>query len=285
MDDSLHHLFGTCACERNQYTVIIPSTTPSQAQAQEQAPPVHVFFDNSLANRRTQASPLTAWLRVPLEWYHSATYAHFPDETPASIKRIYYSPAVRRGEGETRRQFCGYCGTHLTAWREGRSRGLSGGGDGGEGGSEFVDVTLGSLLGESLERLQALRLFDEDLESEGEKPVAGGQIDHDTHIATNERRPGGADGPAAIRQSALPGSLHRMQGRGMPYFEEMVENSRLGRIKRQKGGHVSEDGRSRVEWEVVEIGGEDDDDVSGRGASSAVDVGGSGSKRMRMDIS
>jgi len=48
-----------------------------------------------------------------------------------------------------------------------------------------------------------------------------------------------------------------MQGRGLPYFEEMVENSRLGRIKRRKGGHTSADGMRRVEWEVLEIGAED----------------------------
>jgi len=67
----------------------------------------------------------------------------------------------------------------------------------------------------------------------------------------------GIEADASARAlSRVAGS--RMQGRGMPYFETMVESSRLGRIKRQKGGHTSQDGRMRVEWEVVEIDGSDE---------------------------
>lgn len=40
-------LYGSCACERNQYTVIIPSTSASLA---------HVFFSNSAANREDLAT-------------------------------------------------------------------------------------------------------------------------------------------------------------------------------------------------------------------------------------
>ena len=40
----LNHLYGACACERNQYTVIIPSSSTSLTQ---------VFFDNSAANRES----------------------------------------------------------------------------------------------------------------------------------------------------------------------------------------------------------------------------------------
>lgn len=40
---ALNHLFGSCACERNQYTVVIP--TPSASLA-------HVFFDNSALSRK-----------------------------------------------------------------------------------------------------------------------------------------------------------------------------------------------------------------------------------------
>lgn len=41
--------------------------------------------------------------------------------------------------------------------------------------------------------------------------------------------------------------------RGVPWFETMVEDSQLGRIRRQKGGHTSSDGKMMVEWEVVEV--------------------------------
>lgn len=38
----LNHLFGSCACERNQYEVIIPAQSASLAQ---------VFFDNTALSR------------------------------------------------------------------------------------------------------------------------------------------------------------------------------------------------------------------------------------------
>lgn len=47
--------------------------------------------------------------------------------------------------------------------------------------------------------------------------------------------------------------------RGNPWFEEMIEGSELGRIRRRRGGQVSKDGSETVEWEVVEIGGEEED--------------------------
>lgn len=50
---------------------------------------------------------------------------------------------------------------------------------------------------------------------------------------------------------------------GVPWFEEMVEGSALGRIKRRRGGGTSQDGRIRVEWEVVEFDGGEDDGGSG----------------------
>lgn len=54
---------------------------------------------------------------------------------------------------------------------------------------------------------------------------------------------------------------------GVPWFEEMIEGSELGRIKRQRGGQSSVDGRSKVEWEVVEF------------ATEAGDTGGNTAKR------
>lgn len=47
------------------------------------------------------------------------------------------------------------------------------------------------------------------------------------------------------------------EARGMPWLEEMVEGSELGRIKRRRGGETSADGSTRIEWEVVEIGRDD----------------------------
>jgi len=143
-----------------------------------------------------------------------------------------------------------------------------------------VDVTLGSLLNESLDLLETLQLYG-DLEEDS----ASGLEDENS----SERIGSGIMAPASATSTAPQhrGStmVHRMQNRGMPYFEEMVENSRLGRIKRQRGGKSSTDGTSTVEWEVIEMGGEDEDepmpDTARPGATAASD---NGNKRPRLDV-
>lgn len=75
-------------------------------------------------------------------------------------------------------------------------------------------------------------------------------INDEDHVAAMS----GLEGSGASAVSRP--SLHQMQHRGIPYFETMVENSRLGQIKHRKGGHVSRDGNVRVQWEVVEINSE-----------------------------
>lgn len=41
--------------------------------------------------------------------------------------------------------------------------------------------------------------------------------------------------------------------RGTPWFEEMIQGSELGRIKRRRGGETSPDGHTNVEWEISEF--------------------------------
>lgn len=176
---------------------------------------------------RHLASPITAWIRVPLSWFHSSTYAFFSDETHRNIRRTFVSPL----DESTRRQFCGYCGTQISQWQEN-----------GQGDEDFIHVTLGSLIDEDLERLQqhGMLEFEGDSEEEDEKSTAQAM-----HV--EKRRP-------------VQGSLHR----GAPWFEEMVSNTPLGRMKRQKGGHMttSIDGTvEQVEWEIIEWNEDDDEDA------------------------
>ncbi|KAK0278780.1 hypothetical protein LTR35_009045 [Friedmanniomyces endolithicus] len=284
--EDLTHLFGTCACQRNQYTIVIPPSSASFAQ---------VVLDNSSA-----ANP---WLRVPLDWHHSTTFALFPDETHASIKRTFYSPAssppsppstdstdpedpadpthtrASRPPPPTRRQFCGYCGTQLTAWNEG----LHGhGGSSGAGGG-LIDVAVGSLERGSLERLRSLRLEGEDEEEEddGEQESEGGPVEGggawvqgDTH-GTASAAEGRERAKRPGQREAQPRSSGT--GRGVSYYE----SSRLGRIKRRKGGHTSADGTRSVEWEIVEMEGDDD---NAERAGDGVDDGTGANKRMRADL-
>lgn len=274
-------LRGSCACDRNQYQIELPQESIALAS---------VFFDNSAQSRksehcvlminadrdlsgRPQASPVTAWLRIPLDYYHSFTIAQFPDETHATIRRTYTTPLASSTIQTTRRQFCGYCGTHLTAFDESQ-----------QSTKELIDVTLGSLLDESLDRLQTLKILpdddddaDEDEQEDGR--VKGGSIDDETHIPTTALQEQKKEElPASTPHAEIRNSISRyMQHRGIPYFEEMIENSSLGRIRRQKGGHTSEDGRTKVHWEVIEFDG--DETMENDGTTSD----GNAAKRVKLD--
>ncbi|KAF2470898.1 uncharacterized protein BDR25DRAFT_325230 [Lindgomyces ingoldianus] len=214
-------LHGSCACGRNRYVVEIPQQQVSLAE---------ILCDSTSASRHHAASPLTLWLRVPLVWYTSATFAQLPDEERPSILRTFVSPFA----SNTRRQFCGYCGTQLTSWHERTQED-----------AEHIQLTVGSLLDEDQELLGQLGLLP-SVDSSDEDADA---IDP-------------MEGPSRHPQSR---SVARSgpYARGAPWFEELVENSKLGRLKKQRGGHSSRDGNVRVEWEVMEWTEGDDADDEG----------------------
>ncbi|KAF3770206.1 hypothetical protein M406DRAFT_233428, partial [Cryphonectria parasitica EP155] len=128
-------LRGSCACHRNQYFIRAPQDADEIAQ---------VLFGTDSFHRASLATPLSAHIRIPLTWYHSATYALYPDETAAQIRRVYENPL----EGHSRRQFCGFCGTPLTYWsEEPRAE------------ADYIQVTMGSLCREDLGDLEDLGLI------------------------------------------------------------------------------------------------------------------------------
>lgn len=107
-----------------------------------------------------------------------------------------------------------------------------------------MDITLGSLLDESLRELETLGVLADSDEDEVGTPADDDDLERaDVPMSSDTET-------LQIRNLQAP---QPMRNRGMPFFESMVENSRLGRIKRQKGGHTSRDGRRTVEWEVVEM--------------------------------
>jgi hypothetical protein len=151
---------------------------------------------------------------VPLGWLHSTTTAFFPDETHSSIRRVYTHPSQQH----SKRQFCGFCGTPLSYWSESPFTE-----------AEFINLTLGSLLREDIRDLEDLGLLpelenDHDGESEASRAVTA-----DTHKGT------------ALRQSF-----------GVPWFDGLVEGTRLGNLRRSQGIQMSQDGRVEIEWEIVE---------------------------------
>jgi hypothetical protein len=206
---------------------------------------------------RLQASPLTAFLRIPLAWFQSSTIAFFPDETHQTIRRTF-SPAVhshldRGGDGKEdgdggggggggaspslRHQFCGYCGTPLARW-DASSREAE----------RFVALTLGSLLDEDVEQLDVLGLLGEsEWESDGGGP-GGGDDRRQQHKKLQ------------VAEDPLGWVVRRA---GAPWFEDMVHDSRLGRLRRRRGGVESADGRVSVEVEVVEYTILEDEGVGG----------------------
>lgn len=168
------------------------------------------------------ASPLSIFLRVPLEWYTTATFAQFQDETRTSIQKSFSSPF----SSNSRRTFCGYCGTQLSSWNE-RTREEA----------DHISLTVGSLLDEDQALLAELGFLPTSESS-----------DEDSIVPART---------SASRSIARP----EAQSRGAPWFEEIVQNTRLGRFKQQRGGHSGSG--VHVEWEVVEwTEGEDADDES-----------------------
>lgn len=241
-------LHGSCSCGRFRHIVDLPSQHAGRAELR---------YDNSSASRRSllwhrwklstsrhsstrttdeeansytgqhSASPLTLWLRVPLPWYTSATFAQFPDETHSSIQRTFTSPFTPT----TSNKFCGYCGTQLSSWSE-HTRDEA----------EHICLPVGSLLDEDQELLNTLGFFGDSSDEETGTGVAA-------PVQTNRTR--------AVARS-------EPQARGAPWFEEIVRNTSLGRFRQQRGGHS--DNGVQVEWEVTEWT-EGDDDGESRSAT------------------
>lgn len=165
---------------------------------------------------------------MPLEWYHSVTYAFFPDETHRSIRRTFPSaegPAAQR-------QFCGFCGTQLSAWNESTAED-----------ARHINITLGSLVDDDVDALEAWGLLTAEDEEDEEADEGQEAVPEAKTVAA----------VSSARQQLSQRPVRGMAYRGTPWFEEMVEDSQLGRIRRQRGGYESQDGRSKVQWEVVEL--------------------------------
>lgn len=91
----------------------------------------------------------------------------------------------------------------------------------------MISVNLSSLQSESLNSLAAIGLLP-SIGAEDEKNVDQGVL------RTTQREVG-------------------TEIIGQPWFEDLIEGSELGRLRRRRGRQTSADGKTRVEWEVVEF--------------------------------
>ncbi|KAI1185910.1 hypothetical protein F5B17DRAFT_12481 [Nemania serpens] len=227
-------LRGSCRCGRNQYAIQIPSTPSSLAQ---------IIFDSNANHRLYSASPLSAFLRVPLLWYHSEVFPFFPDETRSTIRRLYAHPT----EHHTQRSFCGYCGTPLSYWsEEPRSE------------AEYIQLTLGSLLTEDLHSLEELGLLPNNGEQDEMEIV-----------------------PAAVLEPSR--ELAGRHVAGIPWFNSLISGSQLGNMRTMKTVQQSRDRAGWVEFEITEWTADDDDERGEGDAYASESSTSTMSKRKRVD--
>jgi hypothetical protein len=184
------------------------------------------------------ASPLAAFLRVPLSWYHATTISYFPDETSAQIHRAYTHPL----ETTSKRHFCGFCGTPLSFWSEApRDE------------ADYIHLTLGSLCAEDLNDIEELGLLPngED-EAESQAVQAARQEGQQTAAAL--------DAATGREEAAV---VHGRETTSPSWLDSLVQGSRLGELRTTRGSSESKDGRIKLRWEVVEWtdGGEDSSPV------------------------
>lgn len=177
------------------------------------------------------------------------------------IRKVYTSP----GEQHSLRQFCGFCGTPLSYWSE---EPLTE--------ADFIQLTLGSLHSEDLGDLEDRGLLPD---SEASSRVASPPSPADTAMAGAGDRAGAR---GEHEQQVIFRSGRETLG-GLPWFDSLVEGSRLGRrlgnVRASKGSGRSQDGTVRYEWEIVEYTEDDDGNDSPRSGKRKLDEreGGEGS--------
>ena len=149
----------------------------------------------------------------------------------------------------SKRHFCGFCGTTLTFWSEAEP-----------GEEDWICVNLGSLENGSLRILDEMDILPSPMDEERQLEEIPAE--------------------KATGQSVVVRSGNR-EIKGQPWFEELIEGSHLGKLKRRRGGETSKDGSSKVEWEIVEFEGREDPGESTNGKRKITEMAGDDDVVMR----
>ncbi|TEA19294.1 hypothetical protein C8034_v000756 [Colletotrichum sidae] len=95
--------------------------------------------------------------------------------------------------------------------------------------ADYIHLTLASLCGEDLRDLEDLGLIPELHETEGAPVVP------------------------------TPVTVLGRETRGVPWFDNMINDTRLGHLRPSHGSEPSRNGNTRIEWEIVEWTDADED--------------------------
>lgn len=108
-----------------------------------------------------------------------------------------------------------------------------------------MSVALGSLLGDDLRLLEDLHILPPDEDSS--ENIVTETVPTTLVTRTAEKA------PTAPSASSSRISYHSGTLAGVPWFEEMIEGSRLGRIMRSRRGiGISDDDTTTFEWNISE---------------------------------
>jgi hypothetical protein len=136
-----------------------------------------------------------------------------------------------------------------------------------------MSVTIGSLYGDDQRLLEDLDLLPQWESSEGSTPETSDTI---TAAQASNSSMSALSIPSGKPGSDIARTYRHGTTGGIPWFEEMIEGSGLGRLMKTRGGvEVSGDQSTTIEWEVSEW----TDTGTGTKGSSARAVG----KRKRGD--
>ena len=130
--------------------------------------------------------------------------------------------------------------------------------------ANFMSVSIGSLSREHQRLLEDLDLLPEII---GEEKFGSGLAKSSAATPGSDIRPSSIVVPF-LQESDITRSVRQGTVGCIPWFEEMVEGSRLGRLMRQRRGMgVRHDLSASIEWEISEWC----DDGSGEAAQESGD--------------
>lgn len=111
-----------------------------------------------------------------------------------------------------------------------------------------MSVAIGSLFAEDQRALENLNLLPGDSDEEVTEVVPSF-----SSVIAPTLEPSSSVVASSGNSPNISRSFWRGTAAGIPWFEEMVEGSRLGRLMRaRRGMGVSEDQSTTIEWEVSE---------------------------------